>query len=125
MTTQDALIVTRYPQEAPRLKETLSRYQINCQVVSSAEMALSAINGTLPDLLIVDLVLPGMSGWELVYTLRQKKHMEHSHPVIALTRYDGEGVQEAALAEGFTAYFPRPIDELRFEHILEQLVHPG
>ena len=93
--------------------------------ISSAEMALSAINGSLPDLLIVDLVLPGLSGWELIYTLRQKKHMDHGHPVIALTKYDGEGVQEAALAEGFTAYFPRPVDEPRFEHILEQILQPG
>ena len=121
MNPHDALIVTHHAHDAAWLKDILSRYQVTTRIVQSAEMALNSIEGCPPDLLIVDLVLPGMDGWELMYTLRQELCLD-TRPVIAVTGDDADGVQEAALAEGFTAYFTKPLDADRFVPVLEQIV---
>ena len=122
MNPQDALIVAHRLEDTHPLTGILARYPLrSIQVAHSAEQALAMMEESQPELLFVDLVLPGsMDGWELMYELRKAKEF-HDRLVIALTAYDHEGVQEAALAEGFTAYFTTPLDESRFVPVLEHL----
>jgi len=85
-------------------------------VVSTAQEALAAITGQLPDLLITDVMMPGMSGLELVAQLRSGEPTR-SLPVIIVTAR-GQAQDGHAAAEVWGAHVvakpfdPRAVKEL-------------
>lgn len=63
-----------------------------------------------PDLVLMDIQLPGKDGFALLRELRARG----SWPVVALTAHAMAGDRERALAAGFTGYITKPIDIRRF-----------
>jgi CheY-like chemotaxis protein len=70
-----------------------------------------------PDLILLDLSLPKMSGWEVCQSLREQLG-DQAMPVVALTAHAIKGDREKAMETGFDAYLTKPIDEdLLFETV--------
>ncbi len=80
------------------------------EVVGTGEHAVAAVARDLPDLLIVDLGLPGMSGVEVILAVRAW----NSVPIIVLSARDGERDKVAALDAGADDYVTKPfgVEEL-------------
>ena len=74
----------------------------------TAEGALVGFARAVPDVVLLDISLPGMSGVELVGWLRQQPTLERV-PVIALTAHAMAGDRETYLAAGFDGYVTKPI----------------
>jgi two-component system, cell cycle response regulator DivK len=79
----------------------------------SAEDALEAIQGTPPDLVLLDIQLPGMDGVAALRLLRADPRTA-AVPAIAVTAYAMRGDEERLLEEGFDAYIAKPIDTRAF-----------
>lgn len=62
-----------------------------------------------PDLILVDLHLPDIDGYELVRRFKQMPHLQ-GVPIVALTADVIRGARERALATGCDGYIPKPID---------------
>jgi DNA-binding response OmpR family regulator len=79
--------------------------------VNSGDLALSAIRTSAPDILILDLGLPGMSGLEVLRISRKEKF---TNPVLILTARDTTQDKVAGLDSGADDYLAKPfeIDEL-------------
>ena len=77
--------------------------------VPSAYQALEVLTGFKPDMLISDLVLPGIDGYALLHTVRQNRRWRY-FPAIAVTALVGEQFQRRALAAGYQAYLVKPVD---------------
>jgi len=61
-----------------------------------------------PALILMDIQLPGMDGWEL--TRRLKRNVATSHiPIIAVTAYGNSGDAERARAAGFVEFVAKPV----------------
>ena len=69
-----------------------------------------------PDLIILDIHMPGMDGFGVIEKLRREAAFSHT-PIIALTASAMMGDRERAMAAGFTGYITKPIrlDALRAE----------
>ena len=71
----------------------------------------------LPDLILMDLDLPIVDGWELTRRLKSDSTTRHI-PVIALTAHAMAGSREQALAAGCDEFDTKPID---FERLMKKV----
>lgn len=74
----------------------------------SAEDALEAVRAERPDLILMDIGLPGMDGHAAVRALRADP-TTRDIPVVAVTAYAMAGDEKLALDSGFDAYITKPI----------------
>lgn len=81
---------------ASELKEALGRQGYDVLVVNRGADAQRAAERFAPDLIVLDVMMPGVDGWEVLRRIRAHPTTE-SLPVIMLTAADGE----AALVHGF------------------------
>ena len=70
--------------------------------------ALEAFKAARPDLVLLDVSLPGMSGLEVLERIRAEASLA-GLPVVALTAHAMTGDRERFLAAGFDAYVAKPI----------------
>ena len=83
--------------------------------------ALERAAESRPDLILMDLSLPRMDGWEVTRRLKADAALAHI-PVIALSAHAMRGDEERARASGCDDYLTKPIDEdLLFEKIARYL----
>lgn len=78
-----------------------------------------------PDLILLDIQLPGMDGYAVAHALRSNSELAAT-PIVALTSYAMAGDREKALAAGCTGYIEKPINPDIFIRQLEHhLQHQG
>ena len=63
----------------------------------------------LPDLIVMDLNLPGLNGWEATRQLKNQPETKHI-PIIVLSAHAEESSREKARVAGCDAYHTKPID---------------
>lgn len=84
--------------------------------------ALSGFTRTRPDLVLLDISLPGMDGNEILQRIRGDQALRDL-PVIALTAHAMAGDREKFLAAGFDDYITKPIvDENQLFSAIERLL---
>jgi CheY-like chemotaxis protein len=71
--------------------------------------AVALARSRLPDLILMDISIPEMDGWEATRVLRADETTKHI-PIIALTAHALPDDRERAQAVGFTAYLAKPIE---------------
>jgi two-component system cell cycle response regulator DivK len=73
----------------------------------SGEEALTAVEAQRPDLILMDIQLPVMDGYEATRRIRSNPELK-SVPIIAVTSYALAGDEAKALAAGCSAYVTKP-----------------
>ena len=76
---------------------------------TSAEEALESAKRILPDLILMDIQLPGMDGLTATRVIKSDDRLKAT-PVIALTSFAMVGDREKALSAGCDEYLPKPIN---------------
>jgi CheY-like chemotaxis protein len=79
------------------------------RAVANGAAALRETDSWEPDLLVADLGLPGMDGYELLRTLRSAPS-KHVCPAVAVSAYARVEDRSRALAEGFHAHIAKPVE---------------
>jgi CheY-like chemotaxis protein len=86
-----------------------------------AEKGLPLVEGERPDLVLMDVGLPGMNGWDATRQLKSNPATKHV-PVIALTAHAMDGDREKAMAAGCDEYEIKPIDFNRLFEKIDRLL---
>lgn len=73
----------------------------------------------LPDLILLDIQLPVMDGYDVARALRQNPALADT-PIIAVTSYAMPGDKEKAMEAGCTGYIEKPIDPDNFDKQVEE-----
>jgi CheY-like chemotaxis protein len=87
----------------------------------SAEGALEAMARHPPDLILMDLALPGMDGLALTRHLRARPETRHI-PVVALTAFAMKRDEDRAREAGCDAYLAKPVDTRALPGLLAGLM---
>jgi CheY-like chemotaxis protein len=92
------------------LKVILERSSAEIVVVRSGQEALEAVRGLHPDVLICDLAMPEMDGYEVLESVRRLKPEFGQLPVIAFTAAARDEDRAASRLAGFQAHLAKPIE---------------
>jgi CheY-like chemotaxis protein/nitrogen-specific signal transduction histidine kinase len=82
-------------------------------VVENGQEALDAVKQQHYDLILMDMQMPVMNGFEATRKIRELKEYKDT-PIVALTAFAMKGDREKCLDAGATDYIPKPIDSQEF-----------
>ncbi|HZI89313.1 MAG TPA: response regulator [Candidatus Polarisedimenticolia bacterium] len=89
--------------------------------VSTAADGIKAIDLFEPDLVLLDLLVPGGGGYAVLKALRKAPHMERV-PVIVMTGLDDKDYKDRIRALGVSAYLEKPCDPDRLMTMSRELL---
>ena len=103
------LIVDDSPTERQFLLETLSKRGYVCVIATNGEEAVSKSKAELPDLILMDVVMPGTNGFQATRTIARDAATQHI-PVILCTTKSQETDKVWGMRQGAREYIVKPIN---------------
>lgn len=85
--------------------------------------ALEQVVSTRPDLVILDIMLPEMDGFEVCRRIKQNSETAHI-PVLMLTAKKSEPDRDRGMAAGASAYVTKPFKSAKIIEIIQDLLSP-
>lgn len=119
----DILVVDDDPDTRDLLRFMLEDEGAIVTVAPNAKEALSILEKQFPTLLVSDVAMPEMDGFELIGHIR-KLPDGGNIPAIALTAYARDEDRQQALRSGFDDYLTKPIDPLELIRIVQHYCTP-
>jgi len=115
------LIVEDNSQNMRLIEMTLRAKGYALLKASDGEEALDVAVRERPDLIIMDIELPKMSGLEVTTKLRSTAVFSHV-PIVAITAYAMKGDKEKAIEAGCDAYLSKPINTRELPEVIAQML---
>ncbi|HUK26462.1 MAG TPA: response regulator [Terriglobales bacterium] len=103
------LIAEDNPVNCELLRELLELRDHEVIETHNGQEALQSLEQAIPDILLLDLGMPVMDGYETVRRIRQDPRFARL-PVLAVTAYAMQGDKERILGCGFDGYLSKPIN---------------
>lgn len=104
------------------LEYSLRKQNYVISLCRDGSSAREQIESEKPDLVLLDLLLPGKSGLELTKILRNDKEFTNL-PIIIITRQGRESTREELIKEGANAVFTKPFSPKLLSETITQLLN--
>ncbi len=111
------LVVDDNEDVARSLAMLLELWGYDAEVVHSADTALKAVQAHPPEVVLLDIGLPGMDGYEVAKRLRQKHGCEKVL-LVAMTGYGQDEDRRRAEEAGFDHHLVKPVDPDTLQELL-------
>ena len=115
------LIVEDNPVHTRLMEMTLRDKNYTILKATNGEEALVIAMKEQPDLIMMDLNLPKMTGFEVVKKLRENPAFSHT-PIIALTAYPLEGDSQRIIDSGCDMYLTKPINTRELPEVIAEML---
>ena len=96
---------------------------VELQMAPSGSLGLDLARSCRPDLLLLDIHLPDIDGYQVLARLRADP-ATRTLPVVAVTAQAMPADVRRVLAAGFDGYLAKPLDLARFDALLERMLAP-
>lgn len=110
MAIETVLVVDDSPTDTHVLSEMLQKHGYSVITASSGEEGIETARAQKPDLVLMDIVMPGMSGFEATRAIAKDKETG-GIPVIICTTKDQETDRAWGLRQGASDYVVKPVQE--------------
>lgn len=122
MTTKPltVLLIDDDPDTRNMFQIVMSHYNINYATADTAQNAFNYLNGNVPDVILVDIMLPDMDGYQALDYIRENTLASQSN-IIATTAYYTAMTQSEVLERGFNGYLPKPFNPTTLIPYLQQI----
>ena len=118
-TPKKIVIVEDQPDVADLLEEMLSMDSYDVVKIHSSSGAVSLIQAEKPDLVLLDIMMPDVSGLEVLRFMRREPSMQKT-PVVIVSAKTLPADIRAGLDAGATAYLTKPVDLNRLRKTVAQ-----
>ena len=119
-TPQSILLVDDDPHSQAVFELVMQHYNLPFTVVDDAETALEFLETNTPDVVLMDIFLPGLDGYQALDRIRRMSRVSACR-VIATTAYYTHDTEQEVLRRGFDGYVAKPFDKnliYYLQHIL-------
>lgn len=93
------------------------------ELAEDGDAALAAVERARPDLVLLDLSMPGLNGWEVARALKRDPRTA-TIPLVACTAHAMSGDRERAIASGFDGYLAKPFRPAEIMACVESFLGP-
>ncbi|BDU73609.1 response regulator [Mesoterricola silvestris] len=107
------LVIEDNPDNLLLVRMLLSSLKVDLVAAMDGPSGITIAEKEAFDLILLDIQLPGMDGYQVVKALRALPGTAET-PIMAITSYAMAGDRERALLEGFTEYIEKPINPETF-----------
>ena len=118
------LVVEDNPMNMKVVLMTLKRHGYTLLEAIDGEEALEVATREKPDLILMDIQLPKMDGFEVTRRLRQMPDFKQT-PIIALSAYAMKGDREKGMEAGFDDYLSKPVNTRELPKVIEDMLSRG
>ena len=119
------LLIDDDEQLAPPLREYLARFDLDLSNATEPEQGLARLNAEAPELVLLDVMLPGIDGFEVLRRIRRHSDV----PVIMLTARGEVADRIVGIELGADDYLPKPFEPrelaVRIQGVLRRTIHRG
>ena len=118
------LIVEDNPLHMKLMEMTLRDDDYTLLKATDGENALDVATSQRPDLIIMDIRIPKMNGFEVTSKLRENPAFNHT-PIIALTAHAMAGDRDKVIKSGYDLYLSKPIDTRTLPGVIREILQKG
>jgi two-component system, cell cycle response regulator DivK len=118
------LLIEDNEMNSDMLSRRLIRRGHEITTASDAPAGIASATSTRPDLILMDISLPGMDGWEATKVLRSQAETA-SIPIIALTAHAMETDRQRSVEVGCNDFDTKPVDLARLLVKIDALLAPA
>ena len=111
------LLIEDNEQNRDALARRLQRRGYDVIMAADGQQGIATAQSELPDLILMDLNLPDVDGWEATRIIKETPKTQ-AIPIMAMTAHAIAGDQERALQAGCDDYHAKPVE---FPRLLEQI----
>ena len=106
--TWKVLIVDDEPDNLSVVADVLEFYGMSVKTARDGEAGLGILQSYMPTLILLDLSMPKMDGWEMLKRVKAEQALQ-TVPVVALTAHAMPGDRKRVYDAGFDGYLTKPI----------------
>lgn len=118
------LVVEDYDDVRQMLKVLLESERFRVLEAASGAEALEVLEEERPHVILMDLALPGLDGFEAIRRIRAIDGFQNT-PIIVLTAYTGPSTYETAIRAGSDYFMAKPIDFDELASLLREILFEG
>jgi CheY-like chemotaxis protein len=115
------LIVDDEPDNLGVMELVLRFHKAEVHIANSGDLGLQMLDTIRPTVALVDIQMPGISGYEFLRLAREQAAWQHL-PMIAVTAHAMEGDETVILQAGFDGYISKPIEAMKLAGTLVSMV---
>ncbi len=115
MTTPDVLIVDDDRLLRTMLKDALADVPCTVREADSGDAALQAVDERAPAVMLLDLIMPGRSGLDLLKVFSARRLATR---IIVISSLDTEALMQQALSDGAHGFLPKPFHPLDVQSVV-------
>ena len=118
---QTILIVEDFDDTRLMMKLWLQKKGYRVIEAENGEQAVELARREQPDLIIMDMMMPGLDGLDATRQIREYQSLRQT-PIVAVSAYGADEYRARALDAGCTDYVPTPFDPTALNQLIERLL---
>jgi len=115
------LLVEDFDDTRLMMKMWLMKHGYRVVEAETGEQAISAAQRELPDLIIMDVMMPGMNGLDATQRIRQYQALRRT-PIVAVSAYGANEYRSLAIDAGCNEYVSTPFDPNALAELIRSLI---
>lgn len=115
------LVIEDNPMNRQLIADILTYHNFTVITADNGESGIAMTKEQMPDLILLDLQMPGMNGFETLRQIRDDPRIQ-GMKVVAVTSYAMAGDRKQVLAAGFDGYIAKPLDTKEFPKTVKKMI---